>query len=137
MIVILLNVLIFVKIEVLHLLLKYPMGKWHFKNYLKRVDNILESLQSAHVQASFDTYNLNINGYRWALYRLLIIQGRGRCLYYPENVFKGTVSVISSEPTRFSTVPLKPLPDLKWRIYCRFSRFQIVIFLKFLFVFLQ
>ena len=98
MIVILLNVLIFVKLDVLHLLLKYPMGKWHFKNYLKRVDNILESLQSAHVQASFDTYNLNINGYRWALYRLLIIQGRGRCLYYPENVFKGTVSVISSEP---------------------------------------
>ena len=49
MIVILLNVLIFVKLDVLHLL--YPMGKWHFKNYLKRVDNILESLQSAHVQA--------------------------------------------------------------------------------------
>ena len=50
MIVILLNVLIFEKIDVLHLLFKYPMGKWHFKNYLKRVDNILKSLQSCHVQ---------------------------------------------------------------------------------------
>ena len=87
MIVILLNVFIFVQIDVLHLLLKYPMGKWHFKNYLKRVDNILESLQSAHVQASFDTYNLNINGYRWALYRLLIIQWKGTLFVLPRKCF--------------------------------------------------
>ena len=48
--------------------------------------------------------------------------------------FKGTVSVISRDPSRtndnarFTTVPLKPLSDRKCGRYSRFSRFKVLSF---------
>ena len=44
------------------------------------------------------------------------------------NMFKGNVSVISSDPTckdgnaRLTTIPLNPLSDLKCGRYCNFSK---------------